>query len=176
MRDEQMAENLLSYLKQFPKRKIIVIAHNADLMMDYPGDITKESWNFEPDAPPASKMRWDQNCMGYVLRDSLKEKVFNIAITVNKGELGWINHLDSSKTLRVSIEKDVKAGTLENLLDASGFQQAFVNLKNPPKGGEWLKGRICIRHQLGSGTETEWQKAVDAIFYIRNATPTNIKD
>lgn len=176
MRDEQMADNLLWYVKQFPNRKIIVIAHNDHLAMAYPGDITKEPWNFEPDAPAAPKLRWDQNYMGYIIKDSLKENVFNIAITGNKGELGWINHIDSSKTLRVSIEKNVKAGVLENFLDAAGFQQAFINLKNPPKGGEWLKGRIRVRYTAGPGSETEWHKAADAIFYIRNFSPTNIKD
>lgn len=176
MRDEQMAENLIWYTKQFPARKIIVIAHNSHLIMDYPGDKTKELWNFEQNAPPAPKMMWDNNYMGYVVKDSLKGKIFNIAITGNKGELGWINHLDSSKTLRVSMEKNAKSGTLENFLDAAGFQYAFVNLKNPPKGGEWLKGRFRCRYYAGPGADAEWHKAADAIFYIRNFSPTNIKD
>ena len=176
MRDEQMAENLLWYVKQFPKRKIIVIAHNTHLIMDYPGDKTKELWNFEENAPPAPKMMWDNNYMGYVLKDSLKDKVFNIAITGNKGELGWINHTDSTKTFRLSIEKNVKAGTLENYLDAAGFQFAFINLKTPPKGGEWLKGRFRCRYYGGPGSDAEWHKAADAIFYIREFSPTNIKD
>ena len=172
MRDEQMAENLLWYINQYPKRKIIIIAHNAHLMMDYPGDITKQDWNFKPDAPPAPKWRWDQNYMGYILRDSLKEKIFNISIQGNKGEFGWINHLDSTKSFRESVEKYAIPGGLVKLLDAAGFQQAFVSLKNPPKGGEWLKGRIS----LTGGEETEWHKAIDGIFYIKNFTLVNIKD
>lgn len=176
MRDEQMAENLLWYLKQFPTRKIIVIAHNSHLIMDYPGDKSKELWNFEQNAPPAPKMMWDNNYMGYVIKDSLKDRVFNIAITGNKGELGWINHMDSTKTFRLSIEKNVKAGTLENLLDAAGFQYALINLKNPSKGGEWLKGRFRCRYYGGPGSDAEWHKAADAILYIRDFSPTNIKD
>ncbi|HEY0669890.1 MAG TPA: erythromycin esterase family protein [Sphingobacteriaceae bacterium] len=176
MRDEQMAENLIWYTKQFPNKKIIVIAHNAHLIMDYPGDKTKELWNFEPNARPAHKVMWDNNYMGYILKDSLKDKVFNIAITGNKGEIGCINHLDSTKTWRVSMERNVKAGTIENLLDAAGFQYAFINLKNPPKGGEWLKGRFRCRYYGGPGSEAEWHKAADAIFYIRRFSPTNIKD
>ena len=176
MRDEQMAENLIWYTKQFPNRKIIVIAHNSHLIMDYPGDKTKELWNFEQNAPPAPKMMWDNNYMGYILKDSLKDKVFNIAITGNKGEFGWINHLDSTKTLKISIEQNVKAGTLENFLDAAGFQYAFINLKNPVKGGEWLKGRFRCRYYGGPGADAEWHKAADAIFYIRKFSPTNIKD
>ena len=113
---------------------------------------------------------------GYVLKDSLKDKVFNIAITGNKGELGWINHTDSTKTFRLSIEKNVKAGTLENYLDAAGFQFAFINLKTPPKGGEWLKSRFRCRYYGGPGSDAEWHKAADAIFYIREFSPTNIKD
>jgi hypothetical protein len=144
--------------------------------MDYPGDKTKELWNFEQNAPPASKATWDNNYMGYILKDSLKDKVFNIAITGNKGESGWINHLDSTKTWRVSRERNVKAGTLENFLDAAGFQFAFVNLKNPAKGGEWLKGRFRCRYYGGPGADAEWHKAADAIFYIRQFSPTNIKD
>jgi erythromycin esterase len=176
MRDEQMAENLIWYTKQFPARKIIVIAHNSHLIMDYPGDKTKELWNFEQDAPPAAKMMWDNNYMGYVVKDSLKDKVFNIAITGNKGEFGWINHLDSSKTFRLTMEKNAKSGTLENFLDGAGFQYAFIDLKNPSKGGEWLKSRFRCRYYGGEGADAEWHKAADAIFYIRNFSPTNIKD
>jgi erythromycin esterase len=176
MRDEQMAENLIWYTKQFPNRKIIVVAHNSHLIMDYPGDKTKELWNFEQNAPPAPKMMWDNNYMGYILKDSLKDKIFNIAITGNKGEFGWINHLDSTKTLRISIEQNAKSGTLENFLDAAGFQFAFVNLNNPAKGGEWLKGHFRCRYYGGPGSDAEWHKAADAIFYIRKFLPTNIND
>ncbi len=39
MRDEQMADNLLWYVKQYPKRKIIVWAHNDHVTSGYAGDV-----------------------------------------------------------------------------------------------------------------------------------------
>jgi erythromycin esterase len=176
MRDEQMAENLLWYTKQFPNRKIIVIAHSSHLIMDYPGDRTKELWNFDENAPKAQKMMWDNNYMGYILKDSLKNNVFNIAITGSKGEFGWINHLDSNKSWRVPFGQNGNPGTLENYLDGAGFQSAFVSLKNPQLGGDWLRGRFKCRYYGGPGANAEWHKAADAIFYINLFTPTNIKD
>ena len=176
IRDEQMAENLLWYLKQNPKQKIIVWAHNVHVMTDYPGDMTKEMWNEKPDAPPAAKANWENTYMGYIIKDSLKNKVFSIAITGNSGELGRINHRDSTRNFRFPIKKSTRAGVLENYLDAAGFQQAFVNFKNPPKGGEWLKEKTIIRHSASNGDEYYWHKAIDALFYVREFTLANIKD
>ena len=176
IRDEQMADNLLWYVKQYPKRKIIVWAHNVHVMTDYPGDITKEMWNEKPDAPPAPKSNFENTYMGYIIKDSLKSKVFSIAITGNAGELGRINHKDSTKSFRFPVKPSTKPRLLENYLDAAGFQLAFVNLKNPSKGGEWLKEKIIIRHSAGDGAEYYWHKAADALFYVRNFAPVNIKD
>ncbi len=174
IRDEQMADNLLWYVKQNPKRKIIVWAHNVHIMNDYPGDKTKQMWNDKPDAPLAPLANWENTYMGYIVKDSLKEKVFSITTVGNRGELGWINHTDSTKTFRVPIKQSTRRGNLGNLLNAAGFQWAFVNLKTPARGGEWLKGKLTV--SAGEGFEAEWHKAADAILYVRDFTPTNIKD
>jgi erythromycin esterase-like protein len=176
IRDEQMADNLLWYIKQYPNRKIIVWAQNVHVMTAYPGDITKEMWNEKPNAPPAPLLNWENTYMGWIVKDSIKNKVFSIAVTGNSGNMGRINQSDSTKTFRFPLNKSTRIGLLENYLDAAGFQYAFVNLKKPPLGGEWLNEKIIIRHTGGNGDAYYWHKAIDALYYVRNFSPVSIKD
>ena len=87
MRDEQMADNLLWYVKQYPNRKIIVWAHNVHVMTDYPGDLNKQMWNEKADAPPASKANWENIYMGYIIKDRGQiGRTEVIVITTSKGK------------------------------------------------------------------------------------------
>jgi erythromycin esterase len=174
MRDEQMAENLLWEIGQYPKRKIIVWAANTHIMTDYPGDKTKQLWNDKPDAPPAPFANWENTYMGIIIKDSIKEKVFTIITLGNGGTAGVINQKDPAKSFTFPIAQSVRSENLGNLLIAAGFKQGIVNLKNPPKGGEWLRGRFRVGD--GQGFAGEWHKAADAILFIKDFTPTNIKD
>jgi erythromycin esterase len=175
IRDEQMADNLLWHLKQNPNRKIIVLAHNTHLIKDYPGDRKKQRWNDNEDAPPAPKGACEENYMGYVIADALKEKLFNIAFTVGEGTAGVITWGDSTKSQTWAIQKSNKQEVLENFLDAAGLPNAIVNLKQPEKGGEWLMDYIRIRYYTGPGSRYQWNKAADAIFYVKEATPLHLK-
>jgi erythromycin esterase len=174
MRDEQMAENLLWEISQYPKRKIIVWAENTHIMTDYPGDKTRQLWNDQPDAPPAPFANWENTYMGIIIKDSLKNKVFTIITLGNGGMAGVINQKDPAKSFTFPISQSVNSENLGNLLIAAGFQQGIVNLKNPPKGGEWLRGRFRVGD--GRGFAGEWHKAANAILFIKDFNPTNIKD
>jgi hypothetical protein len=174
MRDEQMAENLLWEISQYPKRKIIVWAENTHIMTDYPGDKTRQLWNDQPDAPPAPFANWENTYMGIIIKDSLKNKVFTIITLGNGGMAGVINQKDPAKSFTFPISQSVNSENIGNLLIAAGFQQGIVNLKNPPKGGEWLRGRFRVGD--GRGFAGEWHKAANAILFIKDFNPTNIKD
>jgi erythromycin esterase len=174
MRDEQMADNLLWEVSQYPKRKTIVWAANTHIMTDYPGDKTRQLWNDKPDAPSAPFANWENTYMGIIVKDSLKNRVFTIITLGNGGTAGTINQKDPTKSFTFPIAQSVNNENLGNLLIAAGFQQGIVNLKNPPKGGEWLRGRFRVGD--GQGFAGEWHKAADAILFIKDFTPTTIKD
>jgi len=174
MRDEQMADNLLWEVSQYPKRKIIVWAANTHIMTDYPGDKAKQLWNDKPDAPPAPFANWENTYMGIIIKDSLKNKVFTIITLGNGGMGGVINQKDPTKSFTFPIPQSERSENLGNLLMAAGFQQGIVNLKNPPEGGEWLRGKFRVGD--GQGFAGEWHKAADAILFIKDFNPTNIKD
>jgi erythromycin esterase len=171
IRDRQMADNLLWHLRQNPKRKIIVMAHNSHLIKDYPGNRERQRWTDSPDAPLAPKGLCEETYMGYIIADSLKEKLFNISFTIGEGTVGYVYLKDSTRNFTWYVPKSSKPEVLENYLDAAGFENAIVNLKQPGKGGEWLKDFIRIRYYTGPGNKYQWSKAADAIFYVRKATP-----
>jgi hypothetical protein len=84
--------------------------------------------------------------------------------------------LDSTRSFRFPLRRSSKSGVLENYLEAAGFDYAFLNLKTPAKGGEWLKDKIIIRHGADNGGEMYWHKAIDGLLFVRVLTKANIKD
>ena len=173
LRDEQMADNLLWYIKQYPNRKFIVSAHNTHLLTEFDPLYPASS---QPDNT-VDKYRFDIIQMGYLVKDSLGNKVYNIAMVGNRGSQGRINLRDSTYNFKSNFNPFSKKEELENLLYAAGFNYAFVNLKNPPKGGEWLKGRFPLRHYSGVSysIEAEWHKLIDGVFYIRELSQAYIR-
>lgn len=173
IRDEQMADNLLWYIKQYPNRKFIVSAHNTHLLT-----------GFDPAYPApyeldtvVDKHRLDAVQMGQIVKDSLGSKIYNIGFVGNRGAMGRIDLKDSTRNFIYKEIPSSKKDQLENLLFAAGFNYAFIDLKNTPKGGEWLKGRFPLRYYTGVNFSIEavWHQLVDGIFYVRELTPSYIR-
>lgn len=170
MRDAQMGENLLWYVKQYPKRKIIVWGHMAHLT-------TKRVSEFFEDFKQDSKRgTFNPFFMGTYIRDALKDKVYNIVIAGNQGVDGNINHVDSTKTFIRKWPHYLVPGELENLLESAGYHYAFVDLRNPDKGGEWLRGYFPMRSDPNETIVAQYSKSIDGIYYIQTFTPTNVKE
>jgi hypothetical protein len=173
LRDEQMADNLLWYIRQYPNRKFIVSAHNMHLLTGFDPAIPTQS-NLDT---VVNKYRWDAIQMGYLMKDSLGNKIYNIAIVGNRGSAGRIDLRDSKRNFLHNFNPFDKKEPLENLLYAAGFTYAFVDLKNLPKGGEWLKGRFPLRYYTGVNfsIEAQWHKLTDGILYIKELTPAYVR-
>jgi erythromycin esterase-like protein len=173
LRDEQMADNLLWYIRQYPNKKFIVSAHNTHLLTGFDPAYPAP---FELDTV-VKKYRCDAIQMGYIVKDSLGDKVYNIGMVSNRGSAGRIDLRDSKRNFISNFNPFDKKEPLENLLYAAGFTYAFVDLKNLPKGGEWLKGRFPLRYYTGVNfsIEAQWHKLTDGILYIKELTPAYVR-
>jgi len=150
-RDRQMSRNLAWLAREyFPGRKIIVWAANPHLLR-HP----------------------------YRLYQTHEEKVssgmgqgdrsFVIAATAYSGQFRW-RAFPPSMTFTVVSDQD-PTFELEELLAATGLEQAVVPLRNLPPGGDWLRSPILSRPWNYESVLVTWTDHADAILFMRAATP-----
>lgn len=168
IRDAQMADNLLWYANTFyPNRKIIVWAanfHTAAL------DIAKSDKDFPKFLSPIQIQRDTSEIvnlkpMGQYIREKMGDRVYIIAFTAHTGSFGvkW----KDGKGYAVPIAANQRPETeIEELLHAASYNYAFVDLRKPAKGGEWLRQILVARPFGNAALKGEWHKAVDGFFYI----------
>jgi hypothetical protein len=56
---------------------------------------------------------------------------------------------------------------MEELLNAAGFNYAFLDLRSTKKGAAWLKTPIRSSPLGNSAGLRNWTEALDALFFIR---------
>ena len=169
MRDAQMADNLLWYLRQNPKRKVIVWAHNFHIA-------TSDVANEDPLKHNIALNVWRDSAgllaikpMGEYLREALGDKVYSISFTAYSGSTGNVRNGEGKTT---PIKEDQRPEIeFEELMNATGTDFAFVDLRQPVKGGEWLKKKLVARTLSNTAVEGEWYRAADAFFFIRKMSP-----
>jgi erythromycin esterase len=61
---------------------------------------------------------------------------------------------------------------LEEMLGAAGFDSAFLDFRNIPAGGEWLRGPLVSR-PFGNGAmlAPSWPNVLDGLLFVRTGTP-----
>ena len=169
MRDAQMADNLLWYLKQNPKKKVIVWAHNFHIG-------TSDVANEDPLKHQLGSNVWRDSTglltikpMGQYLREALGDKVYSITFTAYSGSTGNVRNGEGKTT---PIKEDQRPQIeFEELMNATGADFAFIDLRQPAKGGEWLKKGLIARPLINTAIEGEWHRAADAFFFIRKMNP-----
>jgi erythromycin esterase len=156
-RDRQMAQNLVWLAREyFPGRKIIVWAHNTHVLRH----MHRLSQN-AAEVVTMGQAVW----MGQGVWEAFGDRSFVIAATAYSGQ--WNRH----PIINVVSDQD-STFELEELLAATGLEQAVVPLRNLPPGGEWLRnpifGRLTFDYRNVLAT---WPDHADAILYMRAATP-----
>ena len=63
--------------------------------------------------------------------------------------------------------------SLENLIHRSGIKYGFLDLKNIPQGGDWLKEENWMYPTFWNETKAKWDEIYDGIFYIDVMIPEN---
>jgi len=150
-RDRQMAQNLVWLAREyFPGRKIIVWAANPHVL--------RHQYRL-------SQYLGELVTMGDGAWEVFGDRSFVIAATAYSGQ--WNLH----PIITVVSDQD-STFELEELLAATGLEQAVVPLRNLPPGGDWLRnpisGRLTFNYRNVLAT---WPDHADAILFTRAATP-----
>jgi len=156
-RDRQMDRNLAWLGREyFPGRKIIVWAANTHVFR-HPDRL--------PQATIVSRVGMDQ-----AVREIFGDSSFVIAATAYSGQYQRIGGGPPSMTFTVVSDQD-STFELEELLAATGQEQAVVPLRNLPPGGDWLRSPILSQISAYQSVLVTWPNHADAILFMRVATP-----
>jgi len=155
-RDRQMAQNLVWLAREyFPRRKIIVWAANPHVIRQNAAEVVT--------------MAGHTVTMGQGVWEAFGGRSFVIAATAYSGQFRWTAQ-PPSMTYTVVSDQD-STFELEELLAATGLEQAVVPLRNVPPGGDWLRSPILSRPWNYQSFLSAWPDHADAILFMRAATP-----
>jgi len=156
-RDRQMDRNLAWLAREyFPGRKIIVWAANTHVFR-HPDRL--------PQATIVSSVGMDR-----AIWEAFGDSSFVIAATAYSGQYRRIGGGPPSMTFTVVSDQD-PTFELEELLAATGLEQAVVSLRNLPPGGDWLRSPILSQIWAYQSVLVTWPDHADAILFMRAATP-----
>ncbi|MEM0999562.1 MAG: erythromycin esterase family protein [Bacteroidota bacterium] len=150
-RDRQMGENLL-WLLNGPYRGKKIILWGASLHF---------ARNL---ATSGRSMYKGLTLMGDVLWEALGEKMYSLGFIAYQGEVGQIGAEERW-------EIDLKRKSLSGLLTEAEFAAAFVDLRQPAPGGEWLGQRTLMRPFGYGDHRMHWPRHLDGMLFIRDMEP-----
>ncbi len=160
-RDKQMAKNLLWLAEnKFKGRKIIVWAasfHNSRRL--------NELLSKSDDSSYINNLYKKTVTMGDVVYNELGKKMYSVVFTSYKGGYRSINNSDYT-----DLEKST-AGSLEYILNKTGYDNSFIDLRDPGIPG-WLKQSFTIRPLGYREMEGNWSNNTDGIFFINEMKPS----
>jgi erythromycin esterase len=158
-RDEQMGRNLIWLAREwYPDKKIIVWAatfHNArNLRRLDPGL-----------GNPALKKSYETYTpMGEVVHQSLGKQMYSLGFTAARGK---------SKNLGQLIDLlQPTPGSLEDLMERAGLENALVDFRSPPRGGTWLREPLISRPLGYTEMKGDWSEVLDGMMFIREMAPS----
>jgi len=164
-RDKQMARNFLWLMKEkYPKRKVIVWAasyHTCRGVRDI-------DWLVEADGGIKRETKYAKTVtFGDEVCKALGAEVYSVTFTAAEGEWKLMQHKQPVKL------EDPRAGSLEDLMSKAGLTNAFLDLKNPSAGGEWLGKRRWVMRPMGYGNmEAIWPRSFDGVIFTKTMTPS----
>jgi|GEM_PF-1504143 len=143
-RDVQMGEHLLWLANErYPDRKIIAWAATAHVMRD----------------PEFHDGGWTGPAMGKIVWDAIGEESYAIGMTSYRGT-------DDSIVTDQHLLPE-----LEQLMEATGIDHAFVDLREAVREGTWLGGTFPARPNFHHTEERRWSDVLDALFFVREQEP-----
>ncbi len=165
VRDKQMAKNFLWLVKErYPKRKVIVWAASYHTCRG----IRDVDWLVEKDGGLKREARYAKTTtFGGEVCKALGAEVYSVAFTAAEGEWKLMQNKQAVKLA------DPRAGSLEDLMCKAGLTNAFLDLKAPPAGGEWLGKRRWVMRPMGYGDmEAIWPRSFDGVVFTRTMIPS----
>ncbi len=156
VRDRQMAANLLWLANvYYPGRKIIVWAHS--------GHISRATAPLRTASGGQPFATGQTVAMGAEVHRAIGAEMYSIGFTAATGSFGYRN------TPPVPLPALVP-GSLEDLFATAGFENAFLDFRRRPAGGDWLTDAYSwpIGYQALHG---DWTAVFDGMVFTRQMTP-----
>lgn len=149
LRDRQMARHLIWLANEgFRGRKIIAWAANAHVM---------RTDRLSPAAGTGPSM-------GLGVWESLGEESYAIGTTSYRGTYGLAG---APAPQHVMVDQN-PLPEFEELMEATGFEQALLDLRRAKADGSWATGPFLARPDGHVTEERLWSRAFDALFFIRD--------
>lgn len=160
LRDEQMGRNLIWLARErYPGRKIIVWAatfHNARHLRRVDPGLGR------PDLQEHYKTMVP---MGEVVWRELGDRMYSLGFTSSTGEAGTFFRPPQP------LQK-ASPGSLEDLMERAGLENALMDFRNPPRGGRWLREPLISRPLGYTEMKADWGEVLDGMMYIREMIPS----
>ncbi len=94
--------------------------------------------------------------------------VYSVAFTAAKGEWKLMQNKEAVVKLAAP-----RTGSLEDMMTKAGFDNAFLDLKTPAAGGEWLGKRRWVMRPMGyADMEALWPRSFDGVIFTKTMTPS----
>jgi erythromycin esterase len=159
VRDEQGARNLLWLAdERYRGRKLIVWLATIHAARNL-GDLVGSDTDFRNVFPT-----------GHHVWQALGPRMYTLGMVALEGESGW----SQDETWPIVADQRPEA-ELEELLAEAGFEMAFLDYRNVPAGGEWLRGPLASR-PFGNSAEVaeSWPNIIDGLLFVRVGTPATL--
>ncbi|HEX2208449.1 MAG TPA: erythromycin esterase family protein [Longimicrobium sp.] len=154
-RENQMAENLVWLANEhYRGRKIIVWAASLHIARAMDGLRS-------PTGTPGAANGWVP--MGETVHRALGTQMYAVGFTAARGTFG--------RGASVNPVTRMMDGSLESHLDGTGMPYAFIDLRSPGPGGDWLKDVYAMPFGYG-WMRGDWTRVLDGMVYIREMTPS----
>jgi erythromycin esterase len=158
IRDTAMGENIIFLANEyFAGRKVIIWAASMHNMRNTP----RAQLLHDRDAYK------DTVTMGMVAHESLGDDIYSIMFTAHSGRAGkpWD---------RPWPVQPAPKGSIDALFHEAGVVYGLIDLKNPARGGEWLRERLVARPLGYAPCEGVWPDHCDAFFHTDVMEPSTV--
>jgi erythromycin esterase len=154
-RDAWMANNLGWIARRYEGRKIVVWGATSHLVRNRTGIDGDPTPNMVP--------------AGHLIAEMFPGATYAIGFLAAEGEMGMARR--GTAVLRQTVEP-APEGSLDALFRESGHENAFLDLRDVPAGGEWLDEPIVARPLGYAAMRTRWREHLDGFVFTRAMTPS----
>ena len=152
--DATMADNLIWLAREaYPERKIIVWGATSRNL--------RNSQLIDPSR--------EVTTMGHLAWQALGESIYSVGFLAYAG-----------RRLVVDEPREIDpppSDSLEGLWGATEDENAFLDLRHMPEGGEWLQAPVPSRLVSGDDpVKADWTKVLDGVVFLRSMEPTTFDD
>jgi erythromycin esterase len=158
LRDRQMADNLRWLAARHPERKIVVWSLTVHVARDLDA--------LDASAPAVRARLGRMSALGDAVADSFGDAAYALGVTAAVGR--------NATPFRAPVELLAPTrGSFEDLMSRAGFGAAFVDLRRPGRGGDWLKRPLVAKPVTYVEMLGRWPRHLDGLLFVREMQPAH---